>query len=141
MIAPDRFTQLAIAVAQDRDALAALEHDIELHAKRLNDAQADLLKMRDGRDILAKDIEVSEFMLTTAGRTFELTMPEVLPVEAVAEAHYLDDPTTTQALPSVQTGNGELAITNPDGPANGETQILVRRGRKVPVKQDGGDDE
>lgn len=146
MNAPARFQQLADYASLDRRALADLDDHIGTLQANIKAEQEELATQLANRQTLATDLEVSESMLNHAARSYQIAAAQpappaqpppppsngVLPTEAEARAHYKDDPTTTQALPAIQTGNGvEVTVTNPDGKADEQQLLTVRRGRKV----------
>lgn len=65
------------------------------------------------------------------------TLPDAGPltVEPQARQSHEDNPVVTLTYPAhEQAGGGELAVTHPDGQAT-DVQVMVQRGRKVPVKR------
>lgn len=74
MTVPERAQQLADATAADRRLLAALDQEITTVERTLADLPDVLADRRRRRDRLAREIEVSQYMLDRAARQFNFTL-------------------------------------------------------------------
>lgn len=117
---------------QIQDSLDQAETDRQKAEKRINDLRD--LAVQQSTAIAAQEVVCQQARgLAEAVGELGITVPEaekaegLLPTEAEARQHYLDDPSKTAAFPAVATGDGqELVVRNPDATADQE-QVLDRR--------------